>query len=413
MTEIERQDADREKTGVALGRFAINPRDGERMPVWTADYVLADYGHGAVMAVPAHDQRDLDFARAFDLPVQGGRRHERAGHGRHARDHARRARQRDVPDDLASLDPRSTGEALTGDGRMINSGPLDGLSASSNAIGRMIELLEAPGIGRAAKSYRLRDWLDQPSALLGHAHPDRPHGRRAGGAGAVRAAARHAARLGRPRPVAEGHEPARRGRGLGERAVADRRQRPRAATPTRWTRSSTRSWYFLRFLSPNDDTQPFDQARGREAGRRSTATSAASSTRSCTCCTRASSRRCSSTSATCRSRSPSVRCSTRAWSSSTARRCRSRRATSSRSPRSSSGSASTRCGSTMASPARRRTTSTGRTSARPVRRSSSRAPGGCRRRRSRSPAPTRSRATGRCAARRTGSWRMRRASSRP
>ncbi len=58
------------KTGVSLERYAINPVNGERLPIWTADYVLADYGHGAVMAVPAHDQRDLDFARAFDLPVR-------------------------------------------------------------------------------------------------------------------------------------------------------------------------------------------------------------------------------------------------------------------------------------------------------------------------------------------------------
>ena len=70
MTEIDRQSTERVKTGVDLGRFAIHPLTGERMPVWAADYVLADYGHGAVMAVPAHDQRDLDFARAFDLPVK-------------------------------------------------------------------------------------------------------------------------------------------------------------------------------------------------------------------------------------------------------------------------------------------------------------------------------------------------------
>ena len=69
-TDIERQSTDRPKTGVFLERYAINPINGERLPIWAADYVLADYGHGAVMAVPAHDQRDLDFARAFDLPVR-------------------------------------------------------------------------------------------------------------------------------------------------------------------------------------------------------------------------------------------------------------------------------------------------------------------------------------------------------
>ncbi len=70
LTDIERQSADREKTGVFLGRHAINPVNGERIPVWAADYVLPDYGTGAIMAVPAHDQRDLDFARAFGLPVR-------------------------------------------------------------------------------------------------------------------------------------------------------------------------------------------------------------------------------------------------------------------------------------------------------------------------------------------------------
>ncbi len=69
-TEIERQSTDRPKTGVFLGVHAINPVNGEQLPVYAADYVLAEYGTGAVMAVPAHDQRDLDFARTFDLPVR-------------------------------------------------------------------------------------------------------------------------------------------------------------------------------------------------------------------------------------------------------------------------------------------------------------------------------------------------------
>ena len=69
-TEIDRLSTDRPKTGVFLGRYAVNPVNGERIPVWAADYVLADYGTGAIMAVPAHDQRDLDFAKAFDLPVR-------------------------------------------------------------------------------------------------------------------------------------------------------------------------------------------------------------------------------------------------------------------------------------------------------------------------------------------------------
>ncbi|MCU1421082.1 MAG: leucine--tRNA ligase, partial [Microbacteriaceae bacterium] len=158
-SEIERQDASRPKTGVPLGRYAINPANGEVLPIWAADYVLADYGHGAVMAVPAHDQRDLDFARTFGLPI-------RVVVDTNAPITGAipilpinpETGEAELPDDLPPLDPFSTGKALTGEGRMMNSGPLDGLS-KSNAIRRIIEQLEAAGTGRAAKNYRLRDWL--------------------------------------------------------------------------------------------------------------------------------------------------------------------------------------------------------------------------------------------------------------
>ncbi|MGO9162388.1 MAG: leucine--tRNA ligase [Streptosporangiaceae bacterium] len=133
LTDIERQSAEREKTGVFLGRHAINPVNGERIGIWAADYVLPDYGTGAIMAVPAHDQRDLDFARKFGLPV-------------------RAVVQTGLPD------PVQTGVATPGDGRLINSGPLDGLSKAA-AIAAVTELLAQRGHGRAAVSYRLRDWL--------------------------------------------------------------------------------------------------------------------------------------------------------------------------------------------------------------------------------------------------------------
>jgi leucyl-tRNA synthetase len=133
LTDIERQSTDREKTGVFLGVHAVNPVNGERIPVWAADYVLPDYGTGAIMAVPAHDQRDLDFARKFGLPV-------------------RIVVATDLPD------PVQTGVATPGDGVLVNSGPLDGLS-KAEAIARIIEILAADGLGEAAVSYRLRDWL--------------------------------------------------------------------------------------------------------------------------------------------------------------------------------------------------------------------------------------------------------------
>src|SRR5215475_11584081 len=133
LTDIERQAADREKTGVFLGRYAVNPVNDERIPVWAADYVLPDYGTGAIMAVPAHDQRDLDFALRFGLPVS-------------------------VVLDTGLPDPAQTGEATPGEGTLINSGPLDGLSKSA-AIAKITEILAERQLGRAAVSYRLRDWL--------------------------------------------------------------------------------------------------------------------------------------------------------------------------------------------------------------------------------------------------------------
>jgi len=133
LTDIERQSTDREKTGVFLGVHAVNPVNGERIPVWAADYVLPDYGTGAIMAVPAHDQRDLDFARKFGLPV-------------------RVVVATDQPD------PAETGVATPGDGVLVNSGPLDGLS-KAEAISRITEILSEKGQGAAAVNYRLRDWL--------------------------------------------------------------------------------------------------------------------------------------------------------------------------------------------------------------------------------------------------------------
>jgi len=133
LTDIDRLSTEREKTGVFLGRYAINPVNGERIAAWAADYVLADYGTGAVMAVPAHDQRDLDFARAFDLPVR-------------------------VVVTTGEPDPAETGIATAGDGVHVNSGSLDGADKET-AIARIVAELEAKGAGKGAVNYRLRDWL--------------------------------------------------------------------------------------------------------------------------------------------------------------------------------------------------------------------------------------------------------------
>jgi leucyl-tRNA synthetase len=133
-TDVERLSTDRPKTGVDLGVTAVNPVNGERIPVWAADYVLADYGTGAIMAVPAHDQRDLDFAKEFGLPVR---------------------RVVDTGED----NPEETYVATTGDGTYVNSGPLDGLTDKATGISRIVEQLERDGTGRGTINFRLRDWL--------------------------------------------------------------------------------------------------------------------------------------------------------------------------------------------------------------------------------------------------------------
>jgi leucyl-tRNA synthetase len=132
-SDIDRLATDRPKSGVFLQRYAINPVNGEKLPIWASDYVLADYGTGAIMAVPAHDQRDLDFARAMKLPVR-------------------------VVVQSDEEDPSVSGVATTGDGKLINSGPLNGLN-KTDAITAINKQLEADGLGNSARNYRLRDWL--------------------------------------------------------------------------------------------------------------------------------------------------------------------------------------------------------------------------------------------------------------
>ena len=134
LSDIDRQSSEREKTGMFTGRYAINPLNGAKLPVWASDYVLADYGTGAIMAVPAHDQRDLDFAKKFDLPIVT------------------------VLDVEGAEDPAEAGIATAGDGVIINSGELTGLP-KAEAIAKATELVEAAGTGEGKVIYRLRDWL--------------------------------------------------------------------------------------------------------------------------------------------------------------------------------------------------------------------------------------------------------------
>jgi leucyl-tRNA synthetase len=135
-SDMQREAADRTKTGVFTGAYAINPVSGERVPVWTADYVLMGYGSGAIMAVPAHDQRDFEFARQYGLPI----------------------RVVIQPEGSPEPDPAEMPAAVEAHGAMVHSGPLSG-TPEENTMEAAIAYIEKLGVGKGAVTYRLHDWL--------------------------------------------------------------------------------------------------------------------------------------------------------------------------------------------------------------------------------------------------------------
>lgn len=235
-SDIDRMATDRPKTGVFLHRYAINPVNGEQLPVYASDYVLADYGTGAVMAVPAHDQRDLDFAKAFDLPI------------------------RVVV--AADTDPAVTGEATADNGTHINSGPLDGLD-KDEAISKIIEILAGDGKGEAAINYRLRDWLISRQRYWGTPIP-----------------IVHCAQCGEvpvpedqlpvELPPAQGLDLQPKGSSpLGADEAWVNVDCPRCGGSARRDADTMdtffdSSWYFLRFLDPHNDTAAFDPTEAQK-----------------------------------------------------------------------------------------------------------------------------------------------------
>lgn len=140
-SDLERQE-EKEKTGVFTGAYAVNPFNGEKVPVWVADYVLGSYGTGAVMAVPAHDERDFEFAKNFDLPIK------------HVITRSEAAKQSKIATPSARDDKK---EIFTNYGMLENSEEFSGL-ASADAKKKMAEWLEKEGIGKKKVNYRLRDW---------------------------------------------------------------------------------------------------------------------------------------------------------------------------------------------------------------------------------------------------------------
>ena len=241
LSDIDRQSSDREKTGVFTGRYAINPLTGAKLPVWASDYVLADYGTGAIMAVPAHDQRDLEFALKFDLPIVK------------------------VLDVEGAEDPATSGVAAAGDGVLINSGELTGLP-KAEALAKAIELVEAAGTGEGKVIYRLRDWLLSRQRFWGTPIP-----------------VIHCEDCGEVL-VPEDQLPVLLPDNLRGEQLAPKGQSPLAAADD-WAivpcpecgeqarRDSDTmdtfvdsSWYFLRYVSPNFDEGPFDPEAMREWG---------------------------------------------------------------------------------------------------------------------------------------------------
>ncbi|MDY3304034.1 MAG: leucine--tRNA ligase [Clostridia bacterium] len=133
--EIDRASTDTEKEGVFTGRYVINPITGKKVPLYLANYVLMDYGTGVVMAVPAHDQRDFDFAKKYDLPINVV-----------------------ISPDGSDIDSASLKEAFAAEGTLINSGEFNGMN-NKEALPKIIEYMDKNGIGRKKINFRLRDWL--------------------------------------------------------------------------------------------------------------------------------------------------------------------------------------------------------------------------------------------------------------
>lgn len=157
-TDIERGDATKEKTGVFTGAYAINPVNGERIPVWVADYVMMGYGTGAIMAVPAHDERDFDFATKFELSIRAVVIPGFVGQG--AKDWMKSQNETEEDGVLERIkESVSAGESCYWHrGLLINSGEFDGLT-SDEAISKIIDWLEESNFGKATVNFKLRDWV--------------------------------------------------------------------------------------------------------------------------------------------------------------------------------------------------------------------------------------------------------------
>jgi len=227
-SDLERTDLNKDKSGVFTGAYCINPANGNKIPIYIADYVLISYGTGAIMAVPGHDERDWEFAKKYDLPIvavlEGGNIEE---------------------------------EAFTGDGIHINSGFLDGLG-KTESIQKAIDWLEEKGLGKKEINYKLRDWIFSRQRYWGEPFPILKFED-----GSIRILEEDELPVGLP--VVEKYEPS----GTGESPLATidewlhitdpktgKKAKRETNTMPNWAGSC---WYYLRYLDPRNDKEPWDK----------------------------------------------------------------------------------------------------------------------------------------------------------
>ena len=231
-----RQAGQVEKEGVFTGRHATNPFSGERIPIWVGNFVLMGYGTGAIMAVPAHDQRDFEFARKYGLPVRVV-----------------------IQPDGQALDGATMPAAYEGTGKLVNSGPFDGLD-SEEAIRRMTSHAETHGFGKGTVTYRLKDWLISRQRYWGTPIPV-VYCEKDGVVGVPE----------KDLPVALPPDAPFTGEGgnpLEKVAAFVQARCPRCGGPARRETDTMdtfvdSSWYFYRYVSPHKSDGPFDEAAVR------------------------------------------------------------------------------------------------------------------------------------------------------
>lgn len=250
-SDLERTDLAKEKTGVFTGAYAINPVNGKKIPIWIADYVLASYGTGAIMAVPAHDERDFEFARKFNLPIVPVVQDLNVGAGPCACPDAGRP-QGGAP---------TVDQAFTGDGININSSTPDGSFSidglpTPEAKKKIMQWLEKSGLGKAKVNYKLRDWLFSRQRYWGEPIP------------VLHVDGKHKLVSEKELPIRLPETETYKPTGTGDSPLAaikdwvevkdpetGKSAKRETNTMPQWAGSC---WYYLRFLDPNNSSQLVD-----------------------------------------------------------------------------------------------------------------------------------------------------------